>query len=163
MSARKIPLTQGKFALVDACDYEWLRQWSWYYHVNGYVIRRRRKSDGKGPRDISMHRVILRRMGFKNFAKGDHINRNGLDNQRINLRPATNLQSGHNRGRHNSVSGYKGVNRYRSAGKWRARIMVKSESIFLGYFDSIKDAARAYNDAAIKYHGDFACLNEINQ
>ncbi len=149
----KIPLTQGKCAIVDGCDYTYLNQFKWYYDNKGYAIRNCDPT-------IFMHRVILERMGYQDFADSDHINRNGLDNRRCNLRPATGSQNGWNTGkRKDNTSGYKGV--YWDRKKWRARIKVNGKPIHLGLFDDIKDAARAYNEAALKYHKEFAVLNKV--
>ncbi len=154
----KIKLTQGKCAIVDGCDYTYLNQFKWHYVNKGYAQR----TIGKHPnrRTIRMHRVILERMGYQDFAESDHINENGLDNRRCNLRPATASQNRCNRGltKHNT-SGYKGVSWDRK--KWHTKIMVNGKPIHLGLFDDIKDAARAYNEAVIKYHGEFAVLNEV--
>ncbi len=136
----KIPLTQGKYAIVDGCDYTYLNQFKWYYHKDhktGYAKR----NIGKHPqRRLCMHRVILERMGCKDFAGSDHINRNGLDNRRCNLRLATASQNGCNTGkRKDNTSGYKGV--CWDHKKWRAYIRVNGKRIHLGLFDDIKDAA----------------------
>lgn len=154
----RIPLTQGKYALVDACDYEYLIQWKWCYlkhqSSGGYAVR----NDGK--QTIYMHRIILERMNCENFVRSDHINRDKLDNRRSNLRPATNHQSSCNQGKYkNNTSGYTGVSWHQ--GKWLALIQVNRKQKFLGCYDNKKEAALAYNKAARKYHGKFAVLNEV--
>jgi len=155
----KIPLTQGKFAIVGPKDYAFLMQWKWCYD-NGYAARTDRT--GSKQRSIYMHRVILGRMGFEDFVRSDHIDRNPLDNRRCNLRPATSSQNGYNRDRHkNNTSGYTGVCWARRKGKWRAQIRVNKKLKHLGYYDDLKEAARVYDKAALKYHGDFATLNEV--
>jgi len=151
----KIPLTQGRVAIVGPRDYAFLNQWRWSYH-NGYAVR----TDCVNGKTILMHRVILERMGHKNFARSDHINRNRLDNRRCNLRPATSSQSQCNRSKqNNNTSGYTGVSWYQ--GKWYAQIMVNRKHIHLKCCDDSKEAARVYNKAALKYHGKFASLNEV--
>jgi hypothetical protein len=90
----------------------------------------------------------------------DHINRNGLDCRKENLRIATNSQNNMNRGMFkNNTSGYRGV--HRKGNMWRAMIYVSGKQIRLGTFKNIKDAASAYNAAAIQYHGEFASLNDV--
>jgi hypothetical protein len=90
----------------------------------------------------------------------DHINHNGLDNRRINLRIATARQNKQNtKIQKSNTSGYKGVTKDRT--KWRAMIRISGKRVHLGMFDDKRDAAIAYNRAAIKYHGDFACINDI--
>lgn len=153
----KIPLSQGKFTIVGPKDYTFLMRWKWCYAKhhsgNGYAVR----TDTNG-KTILMHRVILERIGYKNFVNSDHTNRNKLDNRRCNLRPATSRQSVCNRRKQrNNTSGYIGVSRNRS--KWRARIRVNGKYIPLGNYNNSKEAAQAYNEAALKHHGEFAVLN----
>lgn len=160
---KKIPLSQGKYALVDDADYEWLNQWRWYYRHKkhtGYAARMSRTSDGL-PRKavIRMHRVIA---GAQEGQDIDHWDGDGLNNQRTNLRVCTRSQNAINRRlQANSASGYKGVSWDRHAGKWRAQIMVQQGHKYLGIFSDKDDAARAYNQAAIEYFGSFARLNDV--
>ncbi len=158
---KRIPLTQGKEALVDDCDYEYLMQWKWcahkqgkhFYAVSGYSAGGTRKK---------MHQMIASKMGFSSNLMADHINRNGLDNRRENLRPSTKVENGRNRGPiENSKSGYKGVSWDAARIKWRANIRVNDKQVFLGRFDDKVEAAKAYNEAAKKYFGLFAWLNPI--
>ena len=89
----------------------------------------------------------------------DHRNRNGLINLKANLRLCTNAENGRNRKKNrNNTSGYKGVFKFRD--RWLARIGVDMKSVHLGVFKDKKEAALAYNEAAIKYHGKFALINE---
>jgi len=89
----------------------------------------------------------------------DHINRNGLDNRRANLRPATVAQNAWNSRRRKNRSGYKGVWFARDKGKFHAAIWHNNKREYLGYFDSPISAAKAYDLAAKKYHKEFAVLN----
>jgi hypothetical protein len=151
----KIPLTQGKFALVDECDYEFLMQWTWCYH-KGYAVR----CTSNPARTIHMHRVILERMGFRDFAECDHANQDKLDNCRHNLRPATRCQNQRNKNKlRNNTSGYIGVYWNKQQSKWMAYIRIDGKLKHLGYFDDKEDAARARDMAAIVHHGEFAQLN----
>jgi hypothetical protein len=161
---KRIPLTQGKFALVDDQDYDFLMQWKWYacyIHKTHYAKRSVRI--GLKTIRIRMHREILKRMRLHIAGKKiDHRDRNGLNNRRSNLRIATNSQNQHNQGiRKNNKSGYKGVTWNKQHNKWQARICINWKEIWLGLFDDKKDAAKAYNEAALKYHGKFAVLNKV--
>jgi len=89
----------------------------------------------------------------------DHINGNGLDNRKANLRPATVAQNAWNSKKRNPRSGYKGVCFDKDKGLWRAAIVCNRKRIHLGYFKDKTTAAKAYDKAAKKYHGQFASLN----
>lgn len=89
----------------------------------------------------------------------DHINRDKLDNRKSNLRMSTQSQNACNRVWATNTSGFKGVNQRDN--KWRARIQIGKKRIHLGFFDDKIDAAKAYNDAAKFYHGEFALLNAV--
>lgn len=161
---KKIPLTQGKVALVDDEDYERVVQYKWnaHYHKPSGNWYARRTIDGLG-RQISMHRFI---MSAPAGSKVDHIDRDGLNNQRSNLRFATTAQNGANRakGRNQTTSRYKGVHWYATVGKWKATIVVAQRTIFLGHFELEEDAAKAYDEAAIAHFGEFARTNfELNR
>jgi len=90
----------------------------------------------------------------------DHINGDGLDNRRANLRLATHAQNGRNRRKiKKGISKYKGVSWEESTGKWRALIHVDRKKISLGCYKDEVTAAKVYDKAAKKYHGEFARLN----
>lgn len=156
-----IPLTQGKFAMVDDVWFDYLNQWKWCYHKsrgdNGYAERGQWK-DGKLDH-IKMHRVV---MGCKPYdgKEVDHRDDDGLNNQQYNLRVATDIQNSQNRRRQpNNTSGYKGVHFQKSNQKWVAYIGVNKKRIYLGLFTSKVKAARAYDAKALECFGEFAQLN----
>lgn len=94
----------------------------------------------------------------------DHINLNGLDNRRGNLRLCTDGQNKANgRIRRDNTSGYRGVYWNASANKWQAYISVNSKRLYLGVFSDPWDAAVAYNDAALKHFGEFARINQFKE
>lgn len=147
----EIELTKGQVTIIDVVDAD-LAQFKWNAQKSRNTYYPRRASG------IMMHRVILgRKLGreLESTEQCDHINGDGLDNRRANLRVATHAQNQRNRGRNkNSKSGYVGV---RPRGeKWRASITVNGKSIELGTFDTPEDAHEAYKEAAKKYHGRFA-------
>jgi hypothetical protein len=153
---RLIPLTQGQNAIVDAQDFEWLSQWNWYaqwFSCTRSFYAARRQNHKK----IYMHLAILECKGGE---KGDHRNRDSLDNRRQNLRKCTQTQNTHNqRLSRRNTSGYKGVSWHTQRNKWSSNIRVNRKAVHLGTFYSREDAARAYDAAAIKYFGEFACPN----
>lgn len=153
---KRIPLTQGKFALVDDEDFEYLNKFKWYAHKkrNGdFYVRR------ASPR-VDMHRLVL---GTPKGFVTDHIDCNGLNNQRNNLRVCNNAQNQYHQKirKKNKTSVYKGVYWHKKSKKWLTKIKASGKFIYLGIFLSEKQAAFEYNKAAKKYHGEFAYFNKI--
>ncbi len=156
---KKIPLTQGEFALVDDEDFDWLNQWKWLLLTNGK--NNLYAATWIGGKCVLMHRLIL---GLKkeNKLQVDHINNNGLDNQKRNLRICTNQQNSWNqKKRKNKTSKYKGVSWSKLHKKWKVEIMINSKEKFLGLFSDPCKAAKAYNEAAKNLFGKFARLNNV--
>lgn len=148
---KEINLTQGKVALVDDEDFEYLNQWRWSaarYSDNIYYAASRVKG-----KSITMHRLL---MNSDKQRQVDHKDGNGLNNQKSNLRFANYSQNGSNRRAWGS-SCFLGVNIDR--GKIYARITLNGQTLYLGRFKTEEDAARAYDRKAKELHGDFACLN----
>lgn len=160
---KEIKLTQGKVALVDDNMFEYLSQWKWYVYKCGnkfYAARNIKISKCK-IRLILMHRFITDNKNTKMHT--DHINGNGLDNRIINLRICTHSQNSINRGAPiNNKTGYKGVSYDKKSNKFKAQIRVNKKNITLLTTNNLIDAARAYNQAAQKYHGEFAKLNILD-
>lgn len=158
---KKIQLTRGQIALVDDGDFEYLNQFKWCTHQSReqpYAARHTPWCDGKR-KYILMHREI---MNPPINMQVDHKNRDTLDNRRGNLRICTNRENSMNSARYiNNACGFKGVILDKSCAKWRARITIGGKKIHLGMFGDLRKAALAYNNAAIKYFGKFARLNEI--
>lgn len=156
---QRIPLTQGKEALVDDQDYEYLTQWKWYAAKMGkgfYALRCVWQS-GK-QRTVLMPREIAVRAGWTG-RRVDHRDRNGLNNQRSHLRLASVTQNIVNRGlQRNNTSGAVGVHWLQACEKWRARVRAGGRS-FQRDFNGF-DEAVAWRDAKAKeLHGEFAYLN----
>ncbi len=157
---REIPLTQGKFALVDDDDYEKLSRHKWNVTKsrNTFYAGRTDRTTGR-KLNIKMHREIL---GLTQYdgKLSDHKNRNGLDNRKNNLRIATFSLNNYNRKKNkNNTSGYRGVRWYPRNKKWCAFIRINCEKKYLGIFRNIVDAAKAYDTSAIQYWGENAILN----
>jgi len=163
-NTRLIPLTQGKFAKVDAEDYHRLMEFKWFF-AGGYA-RRRIVTGTDSYGSFPMHRDILNIMPGMEV---DHIDGDTLNNTRANLRACTRTQNSYNqRKRKDNKSGYKGVSWMKSMQKWRAYIWIggtypKGRQYHLGFFDTPEEAAEAYNVEAIKAFGQFAKLNNIKQ
>lgn len=155
---RKIPLTRGLFAIVDPEDYRRLSRFRWHAHIGTSTFYAVRHRPGSCRKLIWMHRAIL---NVPAHLLVDHINGNGLDNRKSNLRPATKSQNCRNKrlGRTNTSSKYRGVHWHSRAGKWQASIRVNRKSIHLGYFHDELKAARAYDEASRKYHKNFGKPN----
>jgi hypothetical protein len=151
-----IPLTRGFSCVVSEEDAD-LAKKRWNYCGYGYAVG---SMPGNRNVHLRMHRVILERILGRPLLKNeycDHINGNRLDNRRGNLRVASPADNSHNmRLTHRNASGYKGVYWHKQRRKWAAMICVNGHRIYLGLFVEILDAAQAYRDAALKYHGEFA-------
>ena len=154
-----IPLTQGKVTILDAADATKVFAIGpkWHAKKNGntfYAQHNVRKPDGTRA-TVQMHRAIL---GITNHSiQVDHRNGNGLDNQRHNLRVATNAQNKQNAClRNDNTSGVRGVSWDKDKNKWRAKIQVNGKTLFLGYFIALEDATAARLAAELKYHGEFS-------
>lgn len=151
----EIKLTQDKTVLVDDYDWELVSQHKWYPRTNNSGVSYARTSAKSG--NLYMHRLI---MGAKPEQQVDHINGNGLDNRRENLRLCTNQQNQWNMQKsYGLTSKYKGVYLYKN--RWRARITFQGKTISLGLFSLEEEAAQAYSKAALKYFGEFAYVNNV--
>lgn len=163
---REIILTKGKVALIDDADHEFLSQWNWCAYVNRsgnwyarcslYLGGGRKNSKRK---TLHMHRLLL---GLPDDPKirTDHIDGNGLNNQRHNLRPATPTQNGANmRSRKNSASKYVGVSWKKGLNKWQAEVKHGKERYYAGVFHNEEEAAKARDIVAKKIYGEYAHLN----
>jgi len=161
LSMKQIPLTKGYFALVDDEDFEWLNQWKWQAAVaknTVYAQRSVRKEKGRRV-TLRIYRAILKLED--SHIHVDHIDGNGLNNTRANIRLCTHAENSRNsKSVNGSSSRFLGVNLEKSCNKWRAQILYKGRKIHLGLFSIEEDAARTYNQAASKYFGEFAKLNK---
>jgi len=161
---RRIPLTQGEFAIVDPEDYAHLAKYRWHLAKSpsgSYATRWHRAKHSKQRKKIWMHRQVI---SVPSGMVCDHINRNGLDNRKANLRPATLSQNLCNRAKRKTKtrSKYKGLEWDRIQRKWKVRIQIKKRKIYLGSFASQIDAAKAYDKKARQLFKEFAVLNFDN-
>lgn len=152
--AKLIPLTQDKFAIVDAQDYEWLCKYKWYALKDKATYYAARSANRK---TLRMHREIMR---APKHLLVDHRDHNGLDNRRSNLRLCTPAENIRNQGSaRGSTSKYKGVTWCKARNIFQARITFNGRRIHLGSFKNEIDAAKAYDKKAKELFGEFAYLN----
>lgn len=159
---REIKLTQNQVALVDDEDFEYLNQWKWCAHRRDkkYTYYAMRTCYKNGKKTLRMHNVLALRY-ISDYKELDHIDRNGLNNCKNNLRICTRGENNHNTRNYGKYP--KGVDKtiykYESKKnglveyvKYRSRISVNNKSIHLGYFDTIEEASKKYNEASKKYY-----------
>jgi hypothetical protein len=148
--SKVISLTQGYVTLVDDDDYIWLSQWRWHYG-DGYA--RRNEWRGGKSHTIRMHRLIHQTPAGMDT---DHIDGDGLNNQRSNLRTATSTENMRNRRmRKDNTSGFRGVTWSKREKKWVAQIRLDGKRIHLGYYNTPEEAAEVYIRKAIELFGEF--------
>jgi hypothetical protein len=151
-----IPLNKGQFAQVDDQDFEHLKTFKWYFlkgsrNKTGYAYTR--TPDRK---TVYMHRLIT---GEKE-KQVDHRDHDGLNNQRFNLRVASDSQNKANKAAPAGSSRFKGVVWNKGRSKWQAQIKVNKKRRYLGLFVSEEEAAKAYQSAASEMFGEFACFQK---
>lgn len=156
---RKLPLTHGKFALVDGDLFDFLNQYKWHYHHTGYAMTTIAVSGGKFKK-IMLHRMIIPIIDSQHI---DHKDRNKLNCLRENLRISNPTLNNANKSlQRNNKTGYRGVYFRKDRNKFVAGIRINKKYITLGLFDNAVDAAKAYNKRAIATWGEFAWLNPID-
>ena len=140
------------YTIIDVGDFGLALSRRWGLSDRGYAVHR---SNG---RSVWLHKLLLG--DAAQGREGDHKDGDRLNNRRSNLRPATVQENAYNK-KARSRSGYKGVYLCSNSARWMAQITVEKKTYHLGCFSTPADAARAYNEAAVKHHGEFACLNKI--
>ena len=147
------------YILIDNDDYDAINKYKWSItkpRNTYYAVREFNK------KSTLLHRFLLNVK--KRNKHVDHINGNGLDNRKENLRICTCKENNRNsKLSKNNTSGYKGVSWAKNMNKWESYITADRKRYGLGYFKCKHDAAMAYNTAALKYHKDYASLNEIRE
>jgi HNH endonuclease/AP2 domain len=154
-----IKLTKGKRTVVDDEDYEWLNKMKWYLMTDNYAVRRTLVSvDGLPRKIIWMHRLII---NCPEKMQTDHVNGNGLDNRKENLRICTHQENSMNQKtqKRNKTSKYKGVYKRSDCNRWCASVVKDQKYFYLGLFKTENEAVKAYNNEAKKLFGEFAKLN----
>lgn len=152
---KRIKLTKNKVAIVDNSDFDRVKQFKWYFE-HGYA--RRDAGGRKNKTRIYMHRFIL---GLNGKEVVDHKNRNGLDNRRSNLRLCNqSLNLANQKINTLNTSGYKGVSWSKHLKYWMASLKVNGKTT-VKYLKTKEEAAKKYNEMAIKNFGEYALLNKI--
>lgn len=160
-SACFIYIARLRFAVVDPADYDKLINFKWRLCRSGrirYAFCTLSRAPLLPPKALFMHHLVLTPPpGFCI----DHINHNGLDDRLQNLRIATPSENHQNtrKTKSKTSSKYKGVDFVKPTRKWRARIALNTKRLFLGSFTDELSAAKAYDEAAIRYFKEYACLN----
>jgi hypothetical protein len=147
-----VTLSQGHEAVLDAVDVGLVVGHNWHYK-RGYAVTSVYRPGVKKCL-VFMHRLIS---GTPAGMETDHIDGDGLNNRRSNLRFATTSENQRNRvaSANNTSGGRKGVNFHRYSGRWRASIQLNGKRRHLGYFDTPDQAHAAYCESAVRLHGDF--------
>lgn len=149
-----------QFAMVDDDDFDFLQKFKWYLSPQGYAHRHKTKKmkDGIESAVLLMHRLIV---NAPDGSDVDHVNRETLDNRKLNLRVCSRSQNSMNRPKQPGVfsSQFKGVSLDKARNKWQAHIHFNKKHIAIGRFENELDAARAYDQLAKTCFGEFATLN----
>lgn len=149
-----VSLTKGYVATIDSADVNAVAGWNWCAFVRGETVYAVRSASRK---TIYMHRALI---SPPDGCVVDHVDGNGLDNRRANLRVGSQMQNTWNsRTKRSNTSGVKGVCFDRSRAKWIAHIRCGGKRINLGRFDNIRDAEAAYRAASMRIHGQFSRLD----
>lgn len=155
----EITLRSGEICLVDDDDFDMLSKFTWY------VLKRKHTSYARAPlrgpdrswRELKMHRLI---MNCPQDFVVDHIDGNGLNNQKSNLRVCTFAENRRNtQSRRIATGGIKGAIQRSGSKTWASTITFQGKSFYLGRFPTMEEAARAYDAAARNFFGEFARLN----
>lgn len=155
-----IQINNGHNLIIDDKDWDILKMVNWYASknttgTNKYYARGHDLFTGN---KLTLHRFLL---DAKDGELVDHINGNGLDNRRCNLRICTNQQNQYNREKNsNNTSGYKGVSWCNSNKKWKSYIWVDGRNKYLGQYDTPEDAYSSYKKASKQYHKEFSNDNK---
>ncbi|GHU70051.1 hypothetical protein FACS1894184_14960 [Clostridia bacterium] len=147
--------SKGASFIIDKSDTDLIKRYTWYILECGYAT-----ATVKG-KTVYLHKLLGEKEGYKQV---DHINQDKSDNRRCNLRPATHMQNQYNKKlTSNNTSGYKGVCFDKRSKRYIAYIDAERKRTYLGYYEDPISAALAYDQAAVRLHGEFAYTNIIGR
>ena len=153
------------YAIIDDDDYAKVKDFNWVLDLRRNSRKYARASYRVGVNKFKYHYLHRLVMNAPSGLQVDHIDNDGLNNSKTNLRIASHRQNLQNREKPiSNTSRYKGVYLYKTgqfAGRYSVQVIVDNKRIWGGYFDTIKDAAIRYNELAAKHHGQFAHLNSV--
>lgn len=158
-------LTKGLKAIISDIDFEWVNQWKWYAKIGKksfYAYRNSRPDEHGKRKSLLMHRELFLRINPNSdpALDIDHMDGNGLNNQRENLRLATDSKQRHNQTiRRNNTSGFLGVTWNKAVGKYSARVRLNWKRKHVGWFNCPIEAAKARDVSARELHGPFGTYN----
>lgn len=150
LMAKKVPLGNGQFAIVDDEDFELVSRFKWH------SLKIHNKPTGYAVSNVRMHRLII---DVPSDMYVDHINGDPLDNRRCNLRICTNAQNQQNTESRGGSSRYKGVSFNKKAGKWVGAFLFEGRCYYCGQWENEDDAARAVDKKRGEVCGTFASKN----
>lgn len=160
---KKIPLTKGKYAIVDDEDYPYISRFKWQLSGDGYFAVRAFHNNGSKSASVYMHQLLIEaRVGVVTT----HINNDGLDNRKENLAYCSRSHWSQSKEwpkekKALCSSKYKGVTFRKRQNKWSATISLHGKYIHIGSFLTEKEAAKAYNAKALELYGENAYQNKI--
>lgn len=153
---KEVQLTKGKVALVDDEDFELVSQYTWFADKKGTNLYYAYNSVNS----MYMHRLIMK---TTDDLIVDHIDHNGLNNQKSNLRNCTYSQNLHHRKFAPGITGYKGVTYNKRQNVYQAKMRYDGKYRHIGHFKTAIEAAEAYNKVATQWFGEFASINSIER
>ncbi len=155
----RIFFKDGAFFLIDAGDFDFVSERTWFHGKRGYPVSHTSRKSPEGQKTEPLHKYLLRPDdGFD----VDHISGNKLDNRRRNLRVCSHQQNMFNQKlRETNTTGYRGVSYSKNAGKYEAYISRDGRKIHLGLFVSAEEAAEVRDNAAVRLFGEYAGLNMV--
>lgn len=153
----RIYFRDGSFFVIDEEDFKEVSRYSWALGKRGYPIAHTSRRDPNGYKTFSLHRLIMNPGDTEDV---DHISGDKLDNRKSNLRICSHQENMFNQKlRETNTTGYYGVSKMKSCGKYEAYIHIDGRKKYLGLFETAEGAALARDSAAIRLFGDFARLN----